>query len=130
MHTCTRTHAHMCTCVHTILMYHLGGGVGEAVTETCTHVHVCTHNAHVQAFIQAHGHGHTIYKCPHKPAEAQEEACSEPAPPGLRQEIPAVLDTSLSHSDSMVLCYGHRNVGLPAIISQEPKDTLKTGVHL
>ena len=130
MHTHTCTPMHVCTHNAHIPPGQWGGGGCYRDMHTCTHVHVCTHNAHVQAFTQAHGHGHTIYMCPHKPAEAQEEACSEPAPPGLRQEIPAVLDTSLSHSDSMVLCYGRRNMGLPAIISQEPRDTLKTGVHL
>ena len=136
-HTCT--HVHTCThthCAHTMLMYHLGGG--GALTETCTHGHACicatcTHMnmsvcAHIMLMYE-HSYRHmtmdTQYTCVHTNLQ------SEPALPGLRQEIPALLDTTiLSHSDSMVLCCGRRNVGLPAIISQEPMDTLKTGVHL
>lgn len=89
MHTCTRVHT-QCSCT----TWAVGWGLYRDM-HTCTHmhichmhmhahVHVCTHSAHVRALIQAHGHGHTIYMCPHRPAEAQEEAGSEPALPGLR----------------------------------------------
>ena len=52
----TCTHAHMCTCAHTLLTYHLGGGMGEAVTETCTHAHTCT-CAHTMLMYK-HSHRH------------------------------------------------------------------------
>lgn len=61
------THAHTCMCAHTMLMYHLGSGVGEAFTETCTHAHTCT-CAHTMLMYE-HSYRHmamdTQYTCVH-----------------------------------------------------------------